>query len=540
MELRHYASVLWKWLWLILISTAITAGVSYYVSIQQPKVYQASTELIVGTSIQSTNPNSGDLVTSGQLAQTYVQIVTTTPVMQGTIDALGLKMSPDQLRGNVSARIIEGTQLIELRVNDIDRGRAKALADEVAHQLTLQGPAANEGQQAQQREFVQNQVNDLQQKIEGAQKTINDLEGAIKVTASARDISDKQQQIADLQTQIGQWRGNYASLVGFLTPRSPNYLSIIQPAELPGAPISPNVPLNVALAAVMGLLLSVAAAFLLEYLDDTIKSPNDVMRVLGLPMVGGIADISGSSNEKLIAATAPRSPIAEAYRVLRTNIHFSDVDHPIKSILVTSAGPMEGKSVNAANLAIVMAQAGLKTILIDCDLRRPSQHRLWGLANETGLTNSLLTQTSADGFMCSTRLENLKVYPSGALPPNPAELLASDRMRQLKARLEREADIIIIDSPPCFPIADAAILARLADGVLLVVDSGHARRDEALRAKELIQNAGGRVLGVLLNRISRASSGYAYYYHSYYSHEGTPTRERKSTITSWVAALTRR
>lgn len=540
MELRQYISVFWKWLWLIILSTAVAGGVSYYVSSLQPRVYQASTKLIVGTSIQNSNPNAGDISTSSALAQTYTQIVETLPVIQGTIDALALKMTPDQLRGNVSARIIEGTQLIDLRVNDIDPVRAKALADEVAHQLTLQGPAATQEEQAQQRTFVQSQLDDLQQKIEDAQKSVDSLQEEIKVTASAREITDKQQQVLDLQNQISQWRTSYAGLVGFLTPRSPNYLSIIEPAEIPRQPISPNVPLNVGLAAIMGFLLAAGAAVLLEYLDDTIKNPSDVTRVLGLPTIGGIGEISGRSGEKLIAASAPRSPIAEAYRVLRTNIHFADVDHPIKSILVTSAGPMEGKSLNAANLSIVMAQAGLKTVLLDCDLRRPSQHKIWGISNETGLTNSLLSQSTANGYKFGTPVEHLSIYPSGALPPNPAELLASERMHQLKVRLEKEADIVVIDSPPCLPIADAAILARLADGIILVIDSGRTRRDEVLRSKELIQNAGGRILGVVLNRLTPKSSGYSYYYHNYYTQEKKSARTPRLPFARWMSGLTRR
>lgn len=540
MEIRQYVSVVWKWLWLIALATVIAGGISYYASMQQPKVYQASTKVMVGSSILNSNPNSGDLYTSSQLALTYTQLVTTMPVVQGTIDALGIKMDPDYLRGSISARIVEGTQLIDLRVADTNPPRAKALADEVAHQLTLQGPAGAEQQRALQRDFVLQQANDLQKKIQDAQNQINDLETAMKTTTSARDLSDQQQQVAGLEKQINDWRQSYGGLIAFLTPQSPNYLSIVEPAEIPTSPIYPNVSLNVALAAMMGLLLSVAAAFLLEYLDDTIKTPDDVLRVAGLPTVGGIGVIGGRQAEKLIAASAPRSPISEAYRVLRTNVSFADVDHPVKSILVTSAGPMEGKSLNAANLAIVMAQAGLKTILLDCDLRRPSQHRLWGISNEKGLTNGLLASSAADGFISPTRLENLRVYTTGAIPPNPAELLGSERMRQLKAHLEKQSDIIIIDSPPCFPVADAAILSRMADGVLLVVDAGRTRREEILRSKTVIQNAGGRILGIVLNRITRGSSGYSYYYHKYYTQDEKPARTRRLSVPRWMGALTRR
>lgn len=540
MEIRQYVSVVWKWLWLIALATVIAGGISYYASIQQPKVYQASTKVMVGSSILNSNPNSGDLYTSSQLALTYTQLVTTMPVVQGTIDALGIKMDPDYLRGSISARIVEGTQLIDLRVTDTNPPRAKALADEVAHQLTLQGPAGAEQQRALQRDFVLQQANDLQKKIQDAQNQINDLETTMKTTTSARDLSDQQQQVAGLEKQINDWRQSYGGLIAFLTPQSPNYLSIVEPAEVPTSAVYPNVSLNVALAAMMGLLLSVAAAFLLEYLDDTIKTPDDVLRVAGLPTVGGIGVIGGRLGDKLIAASAPRSPIAEAYRVLRTNVSFADVDHPVKSILVTSAGPMEGKSLNAANLAIVMAQAGLKTILLDCDLRRPSQHRLWGMSNEKGLTNGLLATSAADGFISPTRLENLRVYTSGAIPPNPAELLGSERMRQLKGHLEKQSDIIVIDSPPCFPVADAAILSRMADGVLLVVDAGRTRREEILRAKTVIQNAGGRILGIVLNRLTRSSSGYSYYYHRYYTQDEKPARTRRLSVPRWMGALTRR
>jgi non-specific protein-tyrosine kinase len=549
MELKQFASVIWKWAWLILVSTLIGGAVSYYVSIQQPKVYQATTQLLVGQSIENTNPVASDIFTSSQLALTYTQLVKTSVVLRGTIDALGVNMTVDQLRNSVTAKIIEGTQLIELRVTDTDRVRSKQLADELAHQLTLQGPAASSASLVKQREFVQEQLTELQNKIEKAHNDISDLTTAIQSTTSARDVADKQQQIQSLQTQISQWQQSYSSLIGFLSPRAPNFLSVIEPAEVPNSPIFPNIPLNVGLAAGMGFLLAVAAAFVLDYLDDTLKTPIDISRVLGLSTIGGIAAIPGTPDAKLITSRSPRSAIAEAYRVLRTNIQFSSVDKPIKSILVTSASPMEGKSVTAANTAIVMAQAGLRTVVLDCDLRRPSQHRLFGVSNDLGLTNALLSANgNVDSFMRPTRIENLRVYTTGALPPNPAELLGSERMHSLNSRLESEVDMIVIDSPPCMPVTDTAILSRMADGVILVVESGRTRRDEALRAKEVIEKAGGRILGVVLNRLKPRAGGYYYYYHNYYSHETKPQSgsrppappKRPSVVSRWVTGLTRK
>lgn len=528
MELRDYFSIAWKWLWLILLSAGIAAGASYYVTQQQPRIYQASAKMLVGQSLQNANPNYSDLFTSQQLALTYIQIAKTSQVLQNTIDALGVPMAADQFAGQVNVSIVQGTQLIDVRVVDTSPQQAQALANELAHQLTLQGPAATDVDQARQRDFIQKQVNDVQGKIQDGQKTITDLQNSIQVTASAREIADKQQQIQGLQTQIAQWQQTYATLLAFLAPRSPNYLTVIEPASLPVTPIAPNVPLNAAVAGAIGLLLSVGAAFLLEYLDDTVKNPDDVTRLINLPTLGAIANIGGPENEKLITTVMPRSPISEAFRVMRTNIQFSDIDTPPRSILLTSAEPHEGKSLTAANLAVVMAQAGLRTILVDGDLRKPVLHRIFGLSNDVGLTTALMHNT-LDGCLRPTRVENLRLLTTGGLPPNPAEVLASEKMKALAKQLEGDSDVLLFDSPPSLVLADAAIMARFVDGVVLVLDSAHTRRESAIRAKQALEKMGRKMLGVVLNRIRLQKSGYYnyYYYYYYYAPEGGQARKRK-------------
>jgi capsular exopolysaccharide synthesis family protein len=247
-----------------------------------------------------------------------------------------------------------------------------------------------------------------------------------------------------------------------------------------------------------------------------------------------------------VTLSAPRSAAAEAYRVLRTSIQLGGVDKPIKSILVTSSTRAEGKSLTAANLAVVMAQGGLRTILVDGDLRKPFQHRLFGISNnDVGLTNSLSKPGTIDEFLRPTKVENLRLLTSGPLPPDPAELLGSERMRALKARLEAEVDMLIFDSPPCLPVADTAILARLLDRAILVVDVSHTRRKDALRAKEILHRAGARVLGVVLNRVHTRGADY-YYYDAYTSHNDQPetlsdstTTVPSSAIANWLRALVR-
>lgn len=526
MELRQYLRIVWKWLWLMVLSTGIALGVSYYAASHQPKIYQATAKLLVGQSLQNTNPNSQDLFTSQQLALTYIQIAQTSPVLQSVSDALGLGMPPEQLNGMFNVSIVQGSQIIEVRVVDTDPARAQALANEMAHQLTLQGPAGAEKDASKQREFIQQQVDDLQKKIQEAQVQIADLRKSLSVTASAREIADNQQKIGSLQGQITQWQQVYAGLLGFLAPRSPNYLAVLEPASLPTYPIGPNVSQMLMIAGAIGLFLGLGGALLIEYLDDKIKTPEDISELLQLPTLGSIARMPGGYDKRLITAIAPRSPISEAYRVIRTNIEYASLDKPIKSILVTSGGPYEGKSITAANLAIAMALFGQRTILVDADFRRPTQHRLFNLTNDLGLTNALIAQSDLDRFIRPTQVENLRVLTSGLSLPNPAEVLASERMRALVAQLKSEADIIVFDTPPCLPVADPAILARLTDGTILIVDTIRTRRDAAIRAKGIMEKAGSTLLGVVLNRFSPQSSG-GYYYYQYYSSHNPMHKQRK-------------
>lgn len=513
MELKFYLSVMWKWLWLIVLATGVAAVSSYVATKDSPSIYQATTTLMVGQALQSLNPNSGDMFTSQQLAATYIQIAKTQPILEGTISTLGVKISPDDLREMTNVGLIQGTQLIQVSVSDTNPRRAQALADELAHQLILVSPAAKEDDPTGRTAFIQKQVDDLQARIEGARKQIEELTASIPSTASAREIADKQQQINTLQTQMTQWQTTYTGLLGLLVPRSPNQLSIVEPARLPTSPIAPNTRMTILLAAAIGCVLALGGAFLIEYIDDTIKSQDDASQELKLPVLGQVGKMGGGENDRLITARQPRSWHAEAYRVLRTNIQVYDVDKPIQSLMVTSANPVEGKSVTAANIAVAMAQAGLRVILMDADFRRPSLHTLFGLSNEHGLTDALLqAEPELDGFAYSTDYENLKVLTSGHIPPNPAELLASTRMQKLLQSMKQEADMIILDVPPVLPVADPAIIARQVDGVLFVVNTGRTRREAASKAKAALERAGGRVLGVVLNRVSTRAHGYYYYY----------------------------
>lgn len=215
----------------------------------------------------------------------------------------------------------------------------------------------------------------------------------------------------------------------------------------------------------------------------------------------------------LITELNPKSPISEGYRMLRTNIEFSTINQKLQIIMVTSSKPSEGKSTTCANMAVAFAQANKKVLLIDADLRKPSQHHIFGKSNRTGLTTALFNQLKLEDIIQFTGTENLSIIQAGPTPPNPSELLSSDQMAGLLKTARERYDVIIIDTPPIMSVTDAQIVATQSDGVVLVVDSGKVKKDVALKAKALLEHVKARLIGVVLNKINRNHSDiYSYYY----------------------------
>lgn len=224
--------------------------------------------------------------------------------------------------------------------------------------------------------------------------------------------------------------------------------------------------------------------------------------------------MSNLANKRpIITHQNPKSPISEAYRALRTNIQFSSIDEELRIMMVTSAGPGEGKSTTLINLAVAYAQADKKVLVIDADLRKPTMHHTLMVTNRLGLTNLLTNQISIDKVVLETFVPNLYAITSGPIPPNPSEILASKRMVSLLDELKEQFDIILIDTPPAIAVTDAQIIATRADGVILVVDSDKVKRDIALKAKQNLENVRARILGVVLNNVDRKNKDSYYYYY---------------------------
>ena len=518
MELRQYFNIIWKWLWLIILAVIIAAGASYLASRAATPLYQTKTTLLVGQGTQNLNLNSYDLYIGQQLAQTYAELVRREPVLKGVVQSLGLNRDWTTLIGQVSARAVPNTQLVEVYVADSDPYRAKVLADAVAQQLIRQSPTNPNALSPDQAEFTKTQLSDLQKKIQDAQTESDRLHQELDASNSARQIQNLNNQVSLLDQRVTDWQKTYSQLLLTQGTNSVAALNVLEEATIPTFPISPNTRMNVLLAAALGLVLAVAGAFLVEYLDDTIKTAEDAMRAANLPLLGAIARIDGENySDKLIAVRQPLSPTVEAYRVVRTNIQFSSIDHPARTLLVTSPNPSEGKSIMIANLGVVMAQSGMKVIIVDTDMRRPVQHRIFDLPNRDGVSDAIIrSQVSVTDHLQETGVENLSLMSSGSLPPNPAELLGSERMLTIIEELKQISDIVLFDSPPTLVVTDAAILGSRTDGALLVNDSGNTRTTEARRAADELRRLRVNLLGVVLNRVPVGGRG-SYYYYSYYS-----------------------
>ena len=340
------------------------------------------------------------------------------------------------------------------------------------------------------------------------------LDVAVKDTnpALARDLANHL--TAALIAEVKGFQQQETSLPN---SRTGDNLLVVSPAVLPDRPVSPNKTLNVAIAFAAGLLLAIGLVFLLDYLDQSIKTEEELTERLGLISMGHLLFVpAGKGKRGELVALDAQSHASEAFKALRTSLLFSTIDQELKEIVVTSAEVGEGKSRTAANLAIVLAEAGHKTLLVDADFRRPSQHVIFGKIRNVGLSN-LIVQDAAESEAITAveAVPNLWLLTSGPTPPNPSELLGSGRMRELMAKLRGYFTYVVVDTPPVNAVTDASILAAAASGTVLVVEQGRTTFPALKHAKEMLDRVGARTLGAVMNKVHSSAGSYAYAYGYY-------------------------
>lgn len=315
-------------------------------------------------------------------------------------------------------------------------------------------------------------------------------------------------------------------------------IRIIDRAEMPGTPVKPKKKLNLILAIIVGLVMGVGLAFFFEYLDNTIKIPEDVKQHLKIPYLGPIPLLQLERESKghpgddrypeLITLNSPKSTASESYRGIRTNILLSAAGSAPQIILISSAGPGEGKTITTANLAVTMAQAGSKVIVLDCDMRRPKMHKVFGMTRNRGMSNLLVGNDSVEGIILHTDIPNLDIIPCGPIPPNPSEMLGSDRMAALLGTLRKHYNHILIDSSPSTAVTDAVVLSKSVDGIVLVIRAGDTAREMVKNGVAQFEAVGSRVLGAVLNGVDMGRDSYYYYQYYYYYYGEDGDRKKKS------------
>ncbi len=552
MELIQYIRLFRKWLWLLLLAAFVAGGISFIVSRGRPSVYGAQTTIAIGGFIQSPNPDSAEIRTGIDLAQTYAQLVKTYDVLQGTINALDLPLDSEELQEIVSTKILTGTSLLVVSVNYTDPVMTADIANGLAEQLIQKSPTNLTPEQQAQMSFANAQIAALNQQLVDSRARLELVDSQLQTTQNADETARLTEQRNAIIGQINQASATiaqFSNTVAALQQRT-NALDIVERARVPTTPTGASVLTSTLLGAIVGVALAAGVVLLIEYLDDTIRTTESAAQMLALPVLGGIVRFGKKNDsypQRLVTQQITMSPVSEGYRTVRTNLMFNTNGGSKGIFLVTSAGPEEGKSITAANLAITLAQADLQVLLIDCDLRRPKQHEIFGLKNEVGLT-TLLGKTyeavsskrleegklplSLLQCLQTTTLGKLWVITSGFIPSNPTEMLGSSSMQFWMDvfRTSPEIDVVILDTPPCLLATDSSVLAATSKAdVLMVVDSGRTRRGAAQRAKEQFTQLGLTVRGVILNRVNPREESYEYNYsygYYYYAPAMSPENAR--------------
>lgn len=546
LSLQDYLAILRRRRWLIAIVTTLVVVTSVTTSLMMTPVYEGSAEVVVEPVRRSQEVSLENLLSASSAAvATEQRVITSRAVAERVADIVDAEDVSELLK-NVEVATVRDTRVVEIRYRDTDPVRAAATADAFADAyLDLRRDQAVD-EMLRARSSLEQRSDDLRQRIIELDEQLRarepepvapqEGEEEAELPPAAEEPVDLALQVerdalvaqlAQVSAQIAEFGAGSETVVGGG--------SVLNPAQIPEAPVEPNLARNGALAAVLGILLGVGLAYLRDHLDDLIRDESDFKRATGgLPVLGRIPAWNDKSDvDRFVTLVEPSSQISDAYRELSASLRFMLHTHGEArgageergySVLLTSALAGDGKTSTATNLAVTAARAGLRTVLVDADLRRSAIGRRLGVARASGLSDVLLDGDRVSTHSLRVGIDNLVVLAAGTTPPNPNELLASSSMRQLHEFMIRRADLVIYDTPAVLAVPDALELAHYVDVVILVGRAHQSRRRQLSAAMERLMQAGANLRGAVFNGVDDQDE----YYYAYYdlNESGRPLRRR--------------
>lgn len=507
-------------------------------------VYSADVTILVDTESPNVLTTSGIVSLESQQYYSYkeyyqsqMEIITSMSIVKKAFDEFSLisqepyKTAKEPLKEflkTIKAEPIRDTRLIKLTVENDNPELAAKIANRIADiyvKRNLYYISRDELTNLLKNEYLK-----LETKLSEFNKIYKEkhpqmirLKQEMEDMASRIESVKKSRFDSDFLSDIAADTKEEYALEGFKA----NNISVQDLAETPVVPVRPKKLLNISISVVAGLLGGIMLAFLFEYLDDTIKRPEDIENITKKPLLGSVPDmkkISGNMKEyerDILVHNKPKDPVSETYRLIRTNLLFWTAKDgaPLKRIVITSPGPQEGKTITLCNLGITMAHNNRKVLLVDADMRRPRLHNVFKIKNDKGLSNFLAGQESLEDLLRNTGVDNLFMISGGDMPPNPSELLSGPKFKEFLRITGEKFDVVLFDSPPVAVVTDAIVLAEVVDGVIVVIQSGKTSKRVLPRIYGLFENAGIKIIGTILNKVPIVSTDpYHYYYSRYYGH----------------------
>lgn len=521
LNLRDYLQILRRRKVVVAASLLGVIAVFLTASLLQSPRYAAEAKMLLrprtaGAVFAPTNSDS----TSDRSVRTEIEVIEAQPVRELVRRRVGSAPSVD-------VRPVGDTDVVTIRAEAADPGRAAAIANAyVESYIELRRRQAIDELSAASEE-IQSKIAGLQGQLD----SLNSQVAAAPACVDTRTTAEACAQRSNIEQTVASRRTALNSQLGLFQQRldqvqvdsalTTGGAQVVTPAEAPEEPFAPAPIRSAVLGALLGLMVGIGLAFLLEHLDDSINAMDDLQRavpgVAVLGLIPAVTDWREPREGRLASAVDPSGPAAEAYRMLRTSIQFLGLDRKVRIVQVTSPNAQEGKTTTLANLAVAFSASGLRTVAVDCDLRRPRLHTFFGVPNDIGFTSVLLGSAAlSKALQAVPDQERLLILASGPLPPNPSELLSSQRTAELLLNLSAQADIVLIDSPPALPVTDALVLSQRVDSTFVVTMAGTTTRKAFARTIQMLRQVKAPFIGTVLNGLSADEryGGYSYHYYS--------------------------